>query len=270
MELSESRWAYDTERLIEQLAQTADLEPAPANGKVPPDSGLRLSGVMRIAARLPGDFLSLLSNPVRFLIERGLAERGALFRSCLFVFTSQLIAGLLVLQEWPTQSPTAQFLLTSVILVFLAALILSLPLYGAWRLLGAPREYQRVVVILFYQASFVGLGISLSILLTLIGLNLASPATVVALTRSPTLDGLLTLSKALESMPPSAAPVVAAVASFLVLVGLLVWLLVTWRAYQVVLHQTTRRSWAALVLFALACLSPIGLLAWVALVMESA
>jgi hypothetical protein len=186
------------------------------------------------------------------------------------VFVSQLVAGTLVLQEWPTESPTLRFLLTPAILALVAAVVLSLPLYGVWRVLGtSPREYRRVLVLVLYQVAFVGLGFSLSILVSLMGLNLTSPATVTALARDPTLEGLLTSLKALESMPPSAPPVVAAIVSSFLMIVLLVWLLVTWRAYQAVLHQPARRAWAALGLFVLACFIPLGLLAWVARFVES-
>jgi hypothetical protein len=268
LELSESRWAYDTERLIDRLAQTARLEPAPAAGGVTSGSGSPTSSLLRMLAQLPADFLHLLVEPVRFLIERGLAERGALFRALAFLFVSQLMAGTLVLQEWPTESSILQFLLTPVILVQLATVIVSLPLYGAWRLVGAPREYGRVLVIVLYQAAFVGLGLSVSILVSLIGLNMSSPATVAALARGPTFEGLITSVKTLESSPASAPQVVAAMMSSFVLVVLLIWLLVTWRAYEVVLHQTRARSLAALALFVLICFVPVGLLTWVGLIVE--
>jgi hypothetical protein len=130
--------------------------------------------VLTALAQVPGDFLRLLYEPRRFLTERGAGTPDDLRRAAVFLLVSQCMGGLLDVQEWPTRSGVLSFVLTAPVLVLLVVLVTSFPMYLAWRMAGARREYQPVVVILAYQCSFAGMALSLATFVMLLGIELTS------------------------------------------------------------------------------------------------
>jgi hypothetical protein len=216
--------------------------------------------------QLPGDFMRLLYEPRRFLVARASAARGRLVRASLFLVFSQLAGGALILQEWPTASETTDFLVTAPIIWLLAAGVISLPLYVAWRIAGAPREYERVVIILLYQLSFVGLCLALVTVIMLVAIKMVVPDAVDAFARTPTIQTASELLGTVQSTRPFTPWVVGSMMSILVGAGMAIWLAITWPAYRLALGLRPVRSWAALAMFALLFLGPVGLLIWTATV----
>ena len=261
-EISEARWHYDTGKLIELLERHLGLEPHPTPG--PPPRFNLLSATLEAVARVPGDFLSLLHEPRRFLTERALGSRRDLLRAVVFLLVMFPIGNGLVLQEWPTRSSVLQFLFTPILLWLLSVCALSVPLYLSWRLAGAAREYRRVLIILLYQCAFVALGLSVAILVSLSGITMTLPTALSTFTGNISADGLRLLVESLRAAP-STSWIIAAVVSALIGLALGVWLVITWGAYRDALHQSRPRSLAALALFGLFCLMPLALVSvWLA------
>lgn len=264
LEISDSRWSYDTERLVEQLVRY---------GLVPRSQGttpaLDIRGLISAFTQIPSDFLRLLYEPRRLLTLRGSGTVGDLVRGGVFLSVTQIVGAILVLQGWPTRSNIYDFVLTQPILLLLIAFAVSLPLYWAWRIAGAGREYRRVFTILLYQCSFVGLCASLLVTVTLTALQIVLPEEVDKLARSPTIDRLAALLATLQATPAAAAPwVVAGLLNALLCLGMLIWLARTWAAYRLALGQSRLRSWAALAMFAVFCGAPMALLIWAVLLVS--
>ena len=263
LEISDSRWSYDTERLVQQLGR---------HGLVPrtPDTRARDSRwLINTFTQVPSDFLRLLYEPRRLLTLRGSGTGGDLVRSGVFLFVTQLLGAILVLQEWPTRSNVYDFVLTQPVLVLLVAVAVSFPMYWAWRMAGAGREYRRVFTILLYQCSFVGLCVSLAMVVTLVGVEIALPEAVDAFARNPTADGLATVLATVQATP-AAAPswIVASLLSALLCLATLIWLAGTWGAYRIVLGLSVRRSLAALAIFAAFLGVPVTLLIVAAIIVS--
>jgi hypothetical protein len=148
--------------------------------------------------------------------------------------------------------------------MLLVALFLSIPMYLAWRIVGAPREYQRVLVILLYQCSFAGLALSLVILTMLVGVRMVVPNAVDRLAATPTMDEVARFLSALQATREPGPWVVASLMNLLIALGTCTWLVWTWKSYGMVLGRTGVRSLIALLLFALLLAVPLGILVWAA------
>ena len=268
--LDDARWHRDAADLVELLARTTDLTPTSTRhtGRDPtPPLGRRL---IRHITDVPFDAVRLLYEPRRLLVTRGSTESDGLLPAVVFLIVSQVLAGVLVLQVWPTRSNVVQFVITPAIQMLLLAVVLSIPLYLAWRLAGASRQYARVLVILLYQCGFLGLGVALATVVTMTGMALSMPAAVEELARNPGAEGLSRFLTSMQTTPNAAPWVVASMMTGVLLAALLLWLVATWTAYRDALHQPSSRSWIALALFTVFCAVPLWTLAWVAVVLQRA
>jgi hypothetical protein len=134
---------------------------------------------------------------------------------------------------------------------------------------GAGREYRRVFTILLYQCSFVGLCVSLAMVVTLVGVEIALPEAVDSFARNPTAEGLATVLATVQASPAAAPPwIVASLLSALLCLATLIWLAGTWRAYRIVLGLSVRRSLAALAIFAVLLGVPVTLLIVAAIIVS--
>src|SRR5204863_4792568 len=113
----------------------------------------------------------------------------------------QFAGGLLVVQEWPTRSGVLSFVLTAPVLVLLVVLAMSFPMYFAWRMAGAQREYQPVVVILAYQCSFAGMALSLATFVMLVGIELTVSTALHDLAVTPNFEEVGRLVRSLQPAP---------------------------------------------------------------------
>lgn len=262
LEISDSRWAYDTERLVQHLIRYG-LVPR-SERRAPLTRGL-----IGAFTQVPMDLLRLLYEPRRLLTLRGSGTLGDLVRGVVFLFVTQVLGAILVLQAWPTRSNIYDFVLSHPVLMLLVVFGVSFPLYWAWRLAGAGREYRRMFTILLYQCSLVGLSVALAAVVTLVGIEIALPEAVDAFARNPTTDGLATVLATVQSTP-AAAPswIVASLLSAFVCLGTVIWLAVTWGAYRIVLGQSVVRSLAALAMFAVFLGVPSVLLIIAALIVS--
>jgi len=264
-ELSDTRWGYDFDRLVELLARRSGLvqrAPAAASRWSTAEFGRR--GITRAFAQLPADFLGLVYEPRRFLGARAADAHDNVMRVCVFLVASQLLGAFLFLQEWPTRSSPVEFATTAPILTLLVGFALSLPMYLAWRLAGAPREYQRILVIFLYQCSFAGLCASLVMFVMLVGVKMVVPLAVDDFAAAPTVHAVSVFLATLESTPGNTPWVIGTLIGGLIGVGMLLWLAGSWAAYRLALGQSRLRSLAALTLFAIFVAGPVAFLVWAA------
>jgi uncharacterized membrane protein len=262
-ELSDSRWAYDFDRLVELLARRSGLvqrAPSPAS----PSSGFERRRITAAFSQLPADFLGLVYEPQRFLSARAADGHDSVMRACVFLVVSQLLGAFLLLLEWPTRSSPIEFAATAPVLLLLVGFVLSLPMYLAWRLAGAPREYRRILVIFLYQCSFAGLCASLVMFVMLVGVKMVVPQAVDDFAAAPTVQAMSVFMATLESAPGNTPWVIGSLIAALIGVGLLVWLAGSWAAYRLTLGQSRLRSLAALTLFAIFVTGPVAFLVWAA------
>lgn len=262
-QISDERWSYDTDRLEALLISHGLVSQAAAPSRSAGDAGRRAAAAL---VKLPEDFLRLLYEPRRFLTMRGSGAADDVLRAVMFLCAVQVLGAVLILQEWPTRSRVVDFLVAAPVLMLLFALLLSIPMYVAWRVAGAAREYQRVVAILFYQCAFVGLALSLAVFVTLVGINMIVPGDVDRLAAAPTLEHAVMVLTALEASPTKQPWIVASLMTGLIALGLCVWLVGSWPAYGNALGRHGVHALAAFVVFFLLVTLPLALLVWAAAV----
>jgi hypothetical protein len=263
-EVSESRWNYDMDRLIDLIARNADLAPPARSSEVQTAADSSPGRVMRAAVLgVPADLLKLVYMPRRLLAIRGTDSDRDLIRAFAFLIVLQPIGAALVLLEWPNR--TLQFMVPPLVIVLFGTLALSVPLYFAWWIAGARREYRRVLIILLYQGSFVGFIWQLVSLVMLSAVNLEFPDAIPDLAANLTIDGLNRFRAALKFAPGAGLSVViAAIVVTVIALVVLIWLAITWGAYRDALRQSRVRSAAALALYLIFCALPASVLLWVA------
>jgi len=267
-EVSESRWNYDTDRLIALVAGQAGLVPRALSAtSQPPVADAVSRGLAAAFARLPTDFLRLVYEPRRFLMARASDAHGGAIRACVLLIVSQLVGTVLILQEWPTRAPVS-FVISALLLTLLVAFVLSLPMYLAWRTAGAPRDYQRVLVILVYQCAFIDLCISLITVVMLIGFEMVVPRAVDDFAARPTIQAASVFMTRLEAAQGKIPWVIASLISGFITVGMMLWLAGSWGAYRLALGRSRMHSLAAFVIFGMLVGGPIAFLMWAALALS--
>ena len=263
LELSDAHWSYDVDRLAAVLERHGIAAANQQRSRV--STAQIVTRARIVVTTLVDDFLRLLYEPRQLLTARATGTSRDVAHALVFLCVSQLLGGWLVLQEWPTRSGTVDFLTTGPVFVLLAALLVSIPMYAAWRISGAPREYQRVLVILLYQGSFVGMALSLVVFSMLVGIKLVVPEAVDRIAQTPNFSEVAKMLAALREAPAKGPWIVAALLQFVIEVGTVIWLARTWQAYGIVLGRTGLSSLLALLLFAIFVAIPVGVMVWAAM-----
>ena len=123
-EITESRWQYDTDRLVEQLQKLVPTDDTRGTGD--------LSAWREALTGYVVDFVQLLVHPRRHIIGL-LAHPNLVIRAVVFFVVSQLIAAWLFVLP-PVVSSVAEFVLGGVPFGALVMLLLTIPLHLAARL----------------------------------------------------------------------------------------------------------------------------------------
>jgi hypothetical protein len=166
VELSESRWHFDTEQLMRMLQSRYVIESdRPAMGELPGSTPLFGSG-----ARFALSLLELATHPTRMIAKQQTGQAIDHVRAFVFLLGSLLVGSLLVLLGFQLQSNGStpgelarRFLGGSLGLV-LAGLVLttlmSVALTLAWRASGRRIELQQVTLVMAYLVSGAWLGLA--------------------------------------------------------------------------------------------------------------
>src|SRR6185436_14407529 len=145
-EVADRTWRYDVEQLAKHLENRYDVERTAAL----PSAGL-IKGVVAAVRNYVPDLLLLLARPKTLIARHNLGRTQDLMRALTFLSLSQVIGSLGLLSLASTESLSIPGVLgTGFLFDVVTTLILSLPMYLAWRLVGAAPEYRRVAVPFFY------------------------------------------------------------------------------------------------------------------------
>lgn len=166
VELSESRWRFDTDQLIRTLQSRYVIESdRPALGELPGQTPLFGSG-----ARFALSLLELATHPTRMIAKQQTGQAIDHVRALVFLLGSLLVGSLLVLlgfqlqSEGSTPAGLARRFVGGTLGLMLAGLVLttlqSVALTLAWRVAGRRIELQQVTLVMAYLASGAWLGVS--------------------------------------------------------------------------------------------------------------
>src|SRR4030095_13906602 len=153
VELSEGRhWAYDVEQLASQIERLGIDRVEDSTPK-----GWAIS-LLNAARDFVPDLLLLLARPKTLLARRNVGRPQDLIRGLEFLVLSTILSYGLLLCAWPIRdvSLVGFFGLCAFIGSF-ATLVLSVPLYFAWWVVGARSAYRRVATPLCYESGVVTL-----------------------------------------------------------------------------------------------------------------
>jgi hypothetical protein len=276
VELSESRWRYDADRLIALLQSRYAIE------SVRPmlsESAGQATG-FGVAARLALDLLELATHPTRLIARRQTGHAVDHLRAFGFLLTCLLIgnASLLIgMNVHPTPSSVGGslggivgWLASGELIGLILITLLAVPLTLAWRATGTRVEFRQITLILAYVYGGAWLGITGGLLVLGFGVQMVDATLfdrVVAVLGGTAPGAPATLAErgaVAETMLSGALHGPAgAVASVTVLTWLItaVWAVVAWGAFRLAFGATRAKAALATLLW-LAMLGALGWVSW--------
>jgi hypothetical protein len=247
LELSDSRWRYDTDRLIQALQSRFAIESErPALGEVPGQTALFGS-----AARIALDLLDLATHPTRLIARRQTGQAIDHVRAFVFLLVCLLVGNTALLigtNVHPSPSSIGGsvggvlgWLLSGELLGLVLITLLSVAQTLAWRLAGARVEFGQVTLIMAYVYGGAWLGLSGGFLVLGFGVQLVD-ATVfdrmVALLGGTAPGAPVDLADRWARARSLVQPALTGPASAMLLVASLTWLItavwcvVAWGAFR--------------------------------------
>jgi hypothetical protein len=245
VELSDRRWADDVHTLVTQLER----------GGVVPLKPARPSGHRVVTSALAGfvpDLFDLIHRPRRFLRRRAAVRPPELARACVFFTVTALLAVVLMLSAYTPRQSTVSFGLTDLVTGLLGTLVLSAPLWLAWRLVGVRGHYARLLVMLLYQAAVLHLaatliGWTVVVALDLGSMNLVAETIGEAMTPGTSIGAALaTVRRRLEPVAATTAMRLGLALATLIFAVAAAWTVWSWGAYRDVFEVSRVRSAVAL------------------------
>lgn len=275
VELSDSRWRYDTDRLIALLQSRYAIESEQPPLLSDPDEQLVLSWPGRLAL----DLLELATHPTRLIGRRQTGRAIDHLRAFAFLVVCLVLGNtllLLGLDRYLTLREAGDFigfqLLAGVLQLFVVTL-LSVALTFAWRLVGCRLEFRQVTLIMAFIGGGAVLGSAAGWLVWSLGLMLSDAtlltrATELLAGRSEGAPASLSeraarvgdMVQAAAQGPARAAMVFAS----LVWAGTLLWTVVAWGSFRLSFGASRRRAAAATLLAAMLLGGVFGLSVWLA------
>jgi hypothetical protein len=264
-ELSDRRWSEDVDALIRSLEKSYALEPETPTGDR--ESRRPYASIGQYFSAL----VDLMCHPTKTLLSRNLGGRNDFPDAIAFgLLTTAMVTALLV-GLLPTEKTYWAAVMIMPIVWINLALLLSVPLYAAWRLVGAQAAYRRISTPLFYQMAvvFIALHLIVGIHAFIISIgDLTFGDRVLEILR----DGNVGKRKleAIEAMVNDLIQgngvmfAVGTLVSVAVAVACLGWLIVAWGVYRRTLDRTRWQSAFAFAGFVLLAVLPPYLLVWLA------
>jgi hypothetical protein len=264
-ELSDRRWDSDTRDLIEHLEQGLGIPPG--------DGGTQSTSLSAVALQALVGFLPnlfyLLTGPRRFLARCARGRASDLLAAIIFLLLALLLGDIVLTTVYTPRSSLLDLYVASVVVMVLITLVISTPLWLAWRLMGATRHYARLLVVLLHQVSIVQLVPFVVGAIIATGVELRSMSSVRlamddAMKEGSASAALETLAETLE--PLFQGPEVLIATGLGMMVGLAgaVWVIRSWGAYRDAFGSSRWRSIGALLLFVLTCWAGVALFGWLA------
>lgn len=269
VDLSESRWAFDTEQLIRTLQSRYVIESdRPALGELPGSTPLFGSG-----ARFALSLLELATHPTRMIAKQQTGQAIDHVRAFVFLLGSLGVGSLLVLLGFQLQSEgtslaslarrfvggTLGLVLAGLVLTTLLAVALTL----AWRIAGRRIELQQITLVMAYLVSGAWLGLAGGALVFGFGASYYDPGWFGAFARAigfgsegPAAIGPLPQRElGLQAIPAVAGLGTGALTWALTIV----WCVVAWGAFRQAFGVTRWRALAATAVWLVLLGSVLGL-----------
>jgi hypothetical protein len=271
VELSDSRWRYDVDRLIELLKTrfAIDSEPAPSTS-----AG---GGFGAALTRLAADLIELTLHPKRLIARRQTGRASDAARALGFLAVA-IVVGNVILRlsiDMPAladRSPAlragsiAGWLLAGLFVGIVFAGLLVAPLALAWRIVDRGARYRRVGLVSAYVYGGAWLGFCTGIAVLGAGVQLVDPGffgRVVDWVTAAAAGAAAAPAPAIHGFGGAALGVPATIVVLLgyaILIGSLLWAIAAWGAFRQSFGATRLQSWLATSLW-LACLAALGWLA---------
>lgn len=252
VELSESRWHFDTDTLMRTLQTRYVIESErPAMGDMPGRTPLFGSG-----ARFALSLLELATHPTRMIAKQQTGQAIDHVRALVFLLGSLAVGSLLVLLGFQLQADSssigelARRFVGGTLGLVLAGLVLttllSVALMLAWRLAGRRIELQQVTLIMAYLVSGAWLGMAGGALVFGFGASFYDPgwfgsfAEAIGFSRlAPQADG----EAVVRTLGLKAVPAVAGLGTgALTWLMTVLWCIVAWGAFRHAFGVTRPRA----------------------------
>ena len=261
-ELSDRRWDNDTRDLIKHLEGLG----------IPPGSGDRQPGSLSavafsaLAGFLPNLFY-LLTGPRRFLARHTGGGPSDLLAAVIFFLLAVLLGDIVMAPIYTPRQSRLDFYAAGVVIMGLATLVMSVPLWFAWRLMGARLHYARLLVVLLHQVSIIQLvafvmGAIIAGGLELRSINSVNLAIEKALKQGSGSAGFEVLADTLPPLFQGSAVLIASALGIVVTLAGAVWVVRSWGAYRDAFGLSRGRSVGALLLFGLTCFAVFAVFDW--------
>lgn len=277
VELSETRWRYDTDRLIQSLQTRFAIEasrPLPLGALDP--TGNRTWGGS--AARLAIDLLDLATHPTRLIARRRTGHAIDHIRAFLFLLACLLAGNLMLLlglNVHPSPSSVGGtiggilgWLLSGELFGLVLITLLAVPLTLAWRLAGRRVEFGQITVIAAYLYGGAWFGFCGGAWILGYGLQIVDAALadrVVALLAGSAPGAQPTLAARVAAAQVQVQDALRGPAAAMLVVALLtwsvtaVWSVVAWGSFRLAFGAGRLQATAATLLWLLMLIALIGL-----------
>jgi len=255
VELSDTRWRYDLDRLIETLHSRFAIDSAPA----PLAPGRGVGALTRIAA----DLIELAIHPTR-LIARRQTGRASDHAHAFAFLAGAIVVGNVILHmgiDLPAHGDRPQalvlptmtsWLLAGTFVGFVFAGLLAAPLALAWRIVVRRARYRRVGLIAAYVYGGVWVGLCIGSTLLGAGVQLVDPGFIAravdALNAAVTSTAASMPALTIRDFPgtPLGAPAaVLVLLGYAIIAATLVWGIAAWGAFRQSFGATRWQAWAA-------------------------
>jgi len=269
VELSDTRWRYDLDRLIETLHSRFAIDSAPA----PLAPGRGVGALTRIAA----DLIELAIHPTR-LIARRQTGRASDHAHAFAFLAGAIVVGNVILHmgiDLPARGDRPQalvlptmtsWLLAGTFVGFVFAGLLAAPLALAWRIVVRRARYRRVGLIAAYVYGGVWVGLCIGSTLLGAGVQLVDPGFIAravdALNAAVTSTAASMPALTIRDFPgtPLGAPAaVLVLLGYAIIAATLVWGIAAWGAFRQSFGATRWQAWAATSLWLASIAALLGL-----------
>jgi len=269
VELSDTRWRYDLDRLIETLHSRFAIDSAPA----PLAPGRGVGALTRIAA----DLIELAIHPTR-LIARRQTGRASDHAHAFAFLAGAIVVGNVILHmgiDLPAHGDRPQalvlptmtsWLLAGTFVGFVFAGLLAAPLALAWRIVVRRARYRRVGLIAAYVYGGVWVGLCIGSTLLGAGVQLVDPGFIAravdALNAAVTSTAASMPALTIRDFPgtPLGAPAaVLVLLGYAIIAATLVWGIAAWGAFRQSFGATRWQAWAATSLWLASIAALLGL-----------
>lgn len=213
--------------------------------------------------------INLILHPKKTLLSTNLGRRKDFSDALIFGLLTTAMATAVLVGFLPTAKIYWSVILIMPIFMTIFALLVSMPLYAAWRLVGARTPYHRIAIPFFYQTAIVLLAVHFilainALLISLVDMRLGD--NVLEMMRKAgaiesQFNMIYEMANALQFGPAYAA---VTLVSIVAAVACICWFAASWGSYRQVLELTRWQSCVAFLFFNMLIIMPLYIVILVA------